>query len=238
MSRVIFVVLMVMSVLPVVPASGQQPGFARSNAKVIVLADGRLAVIKPGPSGPVVEGMVDGDRLVSKTVDLQAGDIILRFQNIAAPTADQIEAAFDAAPVGTELTLAVRRGGTERVVSFLRPATPGGSRIAVAAPSGTGAGAWVTGAPSGNANFTIAGTHFRENEQGLPEVSHRTSHPAGVAVALRTGDVVAAFNGRPVAALAGLELWYGQVPPGGEIVLSIVRTGQTVTVKFAKPADQ
>lgn len=238
MVRSAFVILLVLPLLLAVPARGQPAGFTRSDAKIIVLADGRLAVIKAGPGGPVIEGLIDGERSTGSPVDLRVGDIIVRFQNVASPTAEQIGAAFEAAPVGAEIGLAVRRDGSERVVTFRRPATPGGARIAVAAPGGAGAGAWVTGGSAGGRDFVIAGVHLRENDEGLPEVSHRTSDPAGATVALRTGDVVAALNGHPIVALAGLEKWYAQVPSGDEIVLTIIRAGRTMTVTFAKPADR
>jgi len=238
MFRFTLAILLALPLLAPAPVRGQQITAKRSDAKVIVLADGRLAVIKSGSGGAVVEGLIDGDRSTGSPVDLRAGDVIIRFQHLAAPTADQIGSAFDATPVGAEITLALRREGAERVVSFRRPATPNGSRIAVAAPNGGGAGAWVASGPTGSKDFAIAGVNFRENDEGLPEVSHRTSHPAGATVALRAGDVVAAFNGRSIAALAGLEKWYAETPAGADVVLTVARGGQTTTVKFAKPADQ
>jgi len=220
------------------PVRSQQRAFAASGAKVIVLADGRMAVLKPGPAGAVIDGLVDGERPNGAPTDLRVGDVVIRFQRIVAPTPDSIAAVFDATPVGAEVALAVLRDGAERTVTFRRPATAAGSRIAVTAPNAAGAGAWVTGAPATNVSFAIAGFGFRENGEGLPEVTHRVSHPAGASVGLRTGDVVIAFNGRPVAALAGLHKWYGEAPEGGEIALTVTRGAQTTVLKFAKPADR
>jgi len=238
MFRFAFVIFVILPLLTPAPVRGQPITATRTAAKVIVLADGRLAVIKSGSGGAVVEGLVDGETSTGSPVDVRAGDLIIRFQHLAAPTADQIGSAFDALPVGAEITLTLRRDGSDRTVSFRRPATPNGSRLAVAAPNGGGAGAWVASGPTGSKDFAIAGVHFRENDEGLPQVSHRTSHPAGATVALRSGDVVATFNGRPIAALAGLEKWYAEAPAGADILLTILRGGQTITVKFVKPADR
>lgn len=216
------------------PAHGQSAGLSKSDAKVIVLGDGRLAILQSGSGGAIVGGLVDGDRTGPTPVDLKVGDQIVRFQDITAPSADQIATAFDVVPVGGEISLRISRHGIEHAVTFARPATPVGSRIAVATPNGAGAGAWVTGAAE-NHDFAIAGVHIRENDEGLPEVTHRGSHPSGAAVGLRAGDVISAFNGRAVVALAGLEAWYERVPAGGEIVLTVNRAGQTATVKFVKP---
>ncbi|MNC98253.1 hypothetical protein D3C83_161560 [compost metagenome] len=70
----------------------------------------------------------------------------------------------------------------------------------------------------------------------MPYVAFRASDPGATAVGLRTGDVVTHFNGRTIAALRGLEMFYNGTAAGQEITLTVQRGARSETVRFRKPA--
>ena len=217
---------------------GQQFSISASSAKVIMLADGRLAVLEARTGGVTITNLLDGDGAKGAAVDLLVGDVIVAFQAIKAPTVDQISASFDGLAEGTTITIGVRRDGADRTVTFARPAAEKGTVTAVSG-SGGAAGAWVTaGGPSNIEEMVIAGAHIRNNNDGLPAVTHLTSDPAAATVALRAGDLITTINDQPLPALAGLELFYGRIAAGEQVVLTVTRGGQTVKVQFKKPAGE
>jgi S1-C subfamily serine protease len=111
--------------------------------------------------------------------------------------------------------------------------------MAVSGAPGQAPGAWVTaGQPSDVEEMQIAGARIRNNGDGLPEVVARGSHPAAAAVPLRTGDVIVSVNGKSIAALAGLELFYQPLDAGAEVTLVVRRSGREETVRFRKPNDR
>lgn len=216
----------------------QQFSISSSGGVVLTLSDGRLAVLQLRNGEIVIDGLVPPEREAGTPLDLRVGDQVVRFQADAEPTLARIEEAWKAVPTGAEVVIGVRReGGGTRMVTFAKPAETGGRRMAVSMGGRSGAGAWVTGeGPSNVTEMVIAGVHLRNNAQGMPEVTHRSSHPAATSVSLRAGDVVTAVNGRGISALAGLELLYGRIGVGEEVLLTVTRAGAEVTVTFAKPA--
>jgi len=207
---------------------------------VIVLGDGRLAVLRTDRNGVVVSGIVPGEKPTAATVDVQVGDRVVGIQQETNPPLDRISATYEGLSAGAEVLLTLQRGSAApHQVRFPRPATvPAGARQAVMSGDKPGAaGAWVSaGAPSGVTEMVIAGTHIRSNDQGMPQVMLRASHPAVASVPLRTGDVITAVNGKSIAALAGLEKFYQPIEPGGAVALTVTREGREIQVAFRKPA--
>jgi S1-C subfamily serine protease len=68
-------------------------------------------------------------------------------------------------------------------------------------------------------------------------VTHRGSDPAAATVGLRTGDIITAVNGQPIAALAGLQLLYDRASVGAELVLTVTRNSTVIEIRFPKPAS-
>jgi S1-C subfamily serine protease len=216
-------------------AHGQQMTMTRSDARVMAVAPGLLLVLRAEASAVTIDGVV-ADSGGGAPVDLQRGDRITSFQGIRGLTIERIMAAYDSATTGTEIAIGiVRTNASERVVRFSKPAVARGAPRTIAVGAGVGTGAWASSAAAAAA-FEIAGAHIRENDQGMPEVSHRASHPAAATVPLRVGDVVTAIDGRKVAALAGLTMHYERATVGAEVRLTVARGKDSVEVKFNKPA--
>jgi S1-C subfamily serine protease len=217
-------------------AGAQEFTVTRAAGAVLVLADGRQAVIGPTDRGLAVKGLIEGSGKGGAPVDLAVGDLIVTFQGKSSGSADELVTAYERLPVGARVTMVVRRGDVERTVTFERPALPAGKRMAVAMQGSAGAGAWTTGGgPSDVTEIVIAGAHIRNNADGLPAVSHRTADPAEAVVPLVVGDVITTINGRTLAALAGLELGYGKLAPGANVALTVLRQGRLIEIKFSKP---
>lgn len=216
----------------------QQFSVGPSDGVVIPLPGGRIAILQTIEGSVVVHGLVDGPADSSAALDIAIGDRVTRFQTLRNPPLDSIRAGFRAIAAGAEVMLGLVRGAAaERVVTFPNLA-PGNRQVMAVSGGGAGAGAWVTGgAPSEVQEIVIAGAHIRNNAQGMPAVTHRSAHAAASTVALRVGDVITAVNGRPIAALAGLELLLGRAAVGEEVTLTVTRANATVSIRFPKPAS-
>lgn len=219
-------------------AHGQQMQMRMGGGSLITLPGGRLLVLASEAGGVVVRGVVDQSAAAvgGAVVDLAEGDRIVSFEDLQAPTAEQVVAAYDAIPEGAEVEMRVERDGVQRPVRFIRPApTPSGQTMVVTDGAG-GAGAWTTLPAGGGAEeVVIAGAHIRNNDQGMPAVTFRGSDGSAALVPLRVGDVIIAVNGRGIAALAGLELFYNPLAPGDEVTLRVIRNGVEETLTFRKP---
>jgi serine protease Do len=219
---------------------GQQMTMSSAGGEVIGLATGQFAVLKTASDGVVVDNVItDPAPAGAVRVGLEAGDRIVALQGEAVVALDLFVAAYRTIAQGTEITLRLSRAGRETAIRFPKPA-PQQRMMAVGGAAGGPAGAWSAASPGGAAasTVTIAGAHIVENTQGMPEVSHRASHPAAASVALRVGDVITAIDGRSIAALAGLQLFYAAVPIDAEVTLKVRRANQDITVTFRKPADK
>ncbi|NOT07168.1 MAG: PDZ domain-containing protein [Gemmatimonadales bacterium] len=226
------------------PLLAQQFSMTKSDGVVLILGDGRFAVLKADGARVLIGNLIDGEKAEGVRADIQAGDVIMRILGVRAPTMEQVNTTYEAIKVGDEVILGLRRGtAPEHEVRFKRPAVPGGGRpMAIAMEGGkaaAGAGAWVSGAGANAATeVVIAGAHIRENAEGMPEVTHRTADPAASTVPLRAGDVIVRINGRMIAALLGLQRFYTEAASGSQITLTLKREGQDMEIKFAKPADR
>lgn len=231
--------LMLLISLPLVGpsvAGAQEFSVTRAAGAVLVLADGRQAVIGPTKRGVAVQGLIAGERASTAPVDLAVGDLIVSFQGKPSGSADELVTSYERLPVGARVTMVVRRGDVERTITFERPPLPAGKRMAIAMRGSEGAGAWTSGGgPSDVTEVVIAGAHIRNNADGLPAVTHRTADPAEALVPLLVGDVITAVNGRTLAALAGLELLYGKIAAGANVTLAVLRDGRSLEVTFLKP---
>jgi len=213
---------------------------ARADAAVIVLSDNRLAVLADSGGRILVRGVVEGSVPAGQALDIRIGDVVTSFQGNSRPVLDSIRAIYDALKIGEEVELGLKRGAAgEHRIRFPRPAAPPtGSHMAVIPQGGgaAGVGAWSTAGPSSNVDeLVIAGVHIRSNDQGMPEVGYRTSDPAAMTVTLRAGDVILSVNGRPIAALAGLDLLYQKVQPGDSVTMTVRRAGRDFSIGFLKP---
>lgn len=205
-----------------------------SAGEVMAVAPGQLLVVNGAGDRVTVEGVVVD---VASTVDVRQGDRIVRFQGAEVRSLAALIAAYRAVAAGTPLTLGIRRGAIAHEVRFTKPAASAGPTMAVQGGGGaSGAGAWTRsdGAAEG---FTILGAELKENNEGLPEVVNRTAHALASSLPLRVGDVAIEMNGRPIAALAGLQKWYAEATQGQSITLKIRRGAATHSFTFAKPAS-
>jgi len=233
--------LVLITAVPAGQLPAQQFTASPGRGAVLALADGRLAVLGDREGRVVVDGLVPGDSTATAAPsDIRVGDQVVRFQQSARPTMAQIESEWDAIPAGVEVSLVLRRGDRELTVRFAKPRARSGEgrpMVMTMAGSPAGAGAWTTSNPGGGANeVAIAGAHLRENDQGMPRVAFIGTHPAAATVPLRVGDVVLAIGGRNIAALRGLEMLYGRIAVGDDVVLLVRRGGRNETLRFAKPA--
>lgn len=198
------------------------------------LVAGQVAILQQQGAEIVVAGVVvDGD---GPRVDVQRGDRLRRFQQSTASDLVAVMQAFKALPVGAMVTLELQRDARTVSVRLPRAEAPAGPMMIVGDGTSGGAGAWTSSGGSSK-GFGIAGAQIIENEEGMPEVTHRAAHPASTTVSLRAGDVITAIDGRPIAALAGLEMLYGRVPAGTTVTLTVKRGKEQVSVAFAKPAS-
>jgi S1-C subfamily serine protease len=226
--------LFVAAVATVVGAASlgaQQLTMTRANGDLLPLGGGHVAVLDGDSSGVKVTGVVAGSS--TAVPDVKQGDRVVAIQGRRASSLDSLMSSFRAIALGDLVELELERAGKAIVVRFPRVAVEGRG-LAVQGGAG-GAGAWVTASDSQRRGFSIAGVHFRENAQGMPEVSHRESHPASASIALRAGDMITAVNGRSIAALAGLEMVYARTSVGERVTLRVKRGHETLELSFSKP---
>ena len=210
------------------------------NGAVIMLADGRWAVLRQEGGAVFVKGVVRGEGNNGPFLDVVPGDRVAGFQEQANPTLDRITARWGALPAGAEVLLTLARGNAApHKVRFARPApSPGDSARTVTFQGRPDVGSWVSaGSPGTVPEMSIAGARIRNNKDGMPEVMSRGSHPAASTVALHTGDVITAVNGKAIAALAGLEKSYQALGSGDEVTLTVTRAGQAKAITFRKPSE-
>lgn len=221
---------------PVTPAIAQQFTAGPAAGTVIPLPDGRLLILNSDPAGVVIGGLVDQASPAATRLDFAAGDRVTRFQGTGSPRLAGVDSLYRATVAGSEVTIELRRGTLSHTVRFLRSPASAERTMVISSPGKKDAGAWVTGGGSDDSeDLEIAGAHIRDNGEGLPEVTHRSSHPAMAAVPLRPGDVITTINGQSIAALAGLRLGYDRLVAGDSVQLTVTRSGRPVTVVFTKP---
>lgn len=206
----------------------------------IALPGGFVAVLGGDSTGVTVQTVVAAGEGSGGRALLMEGDRILTVQGGGVTSLDAWTTTYATIPQGTEVVLGVRRGGGETTVRFARPASETESRSMVVQRPGGGAGAWTAMGPPGGgpSEMSIAGARIRNNAQGMPEVVLRGSDAAASLVPLRVGDVIVSVNGRPISALAGLELFYAPLAPGDQVEFEVERDGAHTTVRFAKPAGR
>ncbi len=206
---------------------------------VLRLHAGHILILRQSAEGVMVETIMrEGGAAVA--LDLRKGDRLRAIDGVAIGSLAEATQAYRKVATGQVVSLAVQRGTEARSVRFPKPApaAEGERTMAVQGAGGAGVGAWTTAGGNSATRLDIAGAQIEENGEGMPQVVNRTSHPAASAVALRVGDVVTAIGGRSIPALAGLVMRYGEVPVGGEVVLTVQRGSETVEVRFPKPADK
>jgi len=197
--------------------------------------------VRDGASGVVVASVIADSSAAASAPDVRADDRIVAILGKPVTSLVHLMAAYDSATVGASITLRIARGSApEHMLRFPKPApAAGGQRMMVVGGDAGGAGVWsMSNAPAGVGRVVIAGAHLADNTQGMPEVTHRESHPAASMVPLRIGDVVTAVNGASVAALRGVELLYGRLSVGDSVQLVVKRGGSELVLRFAKPADR
>lgn len=210
--------------------SAQQMTMRMSNGEVVATGPGQLLVVAARDSAVVVDGIV-GD----VALDVRKGDRIVALQGMRVTDLSAFLATYRAVAVGGEVTLAIERASARHVVRFDKPAPMTNATMAVTNGAG-GAGAWTMNAPA-TGGVSILGAEISENGEGLPEVTNRKSHPLAATLPLRVGDVLTAFNGRPLASLSGLQLWLDRVKVGEQVTLTVRRGTDVLTFTFAKPAQ-
>ncbi len=227
--------------LPLTLALASQPLLAQTmtmragDGLVLRVGVGSQVVVKTEGGAVVVEGVVND--AAGSGPDLVRGDRIVRAMGTPIATTEALLNAISGVEVGAVVRLGIVRGAqAEREFTFARQPRPSGATMAVAGGEGAGQGAWTTAGSGGAAGFSIAGAGIIENNEGMPEVSHRGAHPAAATVALRAGDVITQVDGRSIAALAGLTMLYEKVAVGARVRLTVQRGGEVVEVAFDKPA--
>lgn len=220
-------------------AAGQQMQMIQGSGGVLDMPGGGALVVVAEGGALVVRGVVAGTVVGDQVVDLLEGDLIVSLQGAAVATAEDLQVQYEALAEGDEVVLEILRNGERREVRFARPDREAGSKHVVTG-GGSGAGAWTAAGPGRYSadEVLIAGARIRNNAEGMPEVVLRGSDPAAASVELRVGDVVTGVNGRSIAALAGLEMLYGEAAPGAEVTLTIRREGAERILRFIKPAGR
>lgn len=230
--------------MPAIPGAlnGQSISARRSEGAVLALPDSRLAVIQDTPDGTAVVSLV-GSVTTTPPTNLREGDLVLAINDSTIGTFGDVSRVVDPLATGASIRLKLRRGRADLTVTYAKPAPRAGEGMQMIVGTGSelqggGAGVWsVQGTPSNVKEVIIGGIHVIENRQGMPEVSFKAAHPASARIDLRSGDVVTRFNGRGIAALAGLEKYLKEAPAGSNITLSVTRRdGSETTVTFPKPS--
>ena len=217
-------------------------------------------VIEVVPGGPAEQADLKGsDRQV--TIDGQerqvGGDVVVALDGQPVKTFDDLVAYLvQSTEVGQKVTLTVLRDGRERQVEVTIAARPGAQAEANPAASET--------APAGSAWLGIAGVTvspevakaagLAEDQQGvlIEEVTsgssadkaglHGSTKPVTVQGQrlLVGGDVITAWDGRPVTQMEQLRTRVGEAQAGQEVTLTVLRDGEQVQVQVtlaAHPAE-
>jgi hypothetical protein len=239
MRHVLKLVVVMAVIRPATLPAQEQFRVQHADGAALLLPDRRIAVVLPLAGRFVVQNLV-GDA-EGAAVDLRAGDAVLSLNGVSPADVVALGVHYNGLATGTAIELRVRRADTTVVVRFAKPAPrQGDGRTMVVTPQDAadvqGAGAWSTRmAPEAGPEMVLGGVHIRENAEGMPEVAYKTGDTGPVAAALSTGDVLTAINGRPIAALRGLQVRYGELPAGAEVVLEVTRGTARRTVTFKKP---
>ena len=217
-------------------------------------------VIEVVPGGPAEQaGLQGSDRQV--TIDGQerqvGGDVVVALDGQPVKTFDDLVAYLvQSTEVGQKATLTVLRDGRERQVEVTIAARPSAQAEANPAASET--------APAGSAWLGIAGVTvspevakaagLAEDQQGvlIEEISsgspadkaglHGSTKPVTVQGQrlLVGGDVITAWDGRPVTQMEELRMRVGEAQVGQEVTLTVLRDGEQVQVQVtlaARPAE-
>lgn len=212
---------------------------SQGSGEAIIIAAGQFAVLKEQQSAVIVDNVIVDGQNGAARIDVRVGDRIVALQDTPTTRLTQFTQAYRAISAGTSVTLRVSRPQGEVVLRFPKPEERGDQRLLVVGGADKAApGAWATASSETAKSFVVAGANFKENSEGMPEVSYRTAHPAAATLALRVGDVVTAVNGRSIAALAGLELIYNAEAPGTRMRFTVRRGDTMLDVDFVKPADK
>jgi len=217
-------------------------------------------VIEVVPGGPAEQADLKGsDRQV--TIDGQerqvGGDVVVALDGQPVKTFDDLVAYLvQSTEVGQKATLTVLRDGRERQVEVTIAARPSAQAEANPAASQT--------VPAGSAWLGIAGVTvspevakaagLAEDQQGvlIEEISsgspadkaglHGSTKPVTVQGQrlLVGGDVITAWDGRPVTQMEQLRTRVGEAQAGQEVTLTVLRDGEQVQVQVtlaAHPAE-
>ena len=217
-------------------------------------------VIEVVPGGPAEQaGLQGSDRQV--TIDGQerqvGGDVVVALDGQPVKTFDDLVAYLvQSTEVGQKATLTVLRDGRERQVEVTIAARPSAQAEANPAASQT--------VPAGSAWLGIAGVTvspevakaagLAEDQQGvlIEEISsgspadkaglHGSTKPVTVQGQrlLVGGDVITAWDGRPVTQMEQLRTRVGEAQAGQEVTLTVLRDGEQVQVQVtlaAHPAE-
>ena len=217
-------------------------------------------VIEVVPGGPAEQaGLQGSDRQV--TIDGQerqvGGDVVVALDGQPVKTFDDLVAYLvQSTEVGQKATLTVLRDGRERQVEVTIAARPSAQAEANPAASQT--------APAGSAWLGIAGVTvspevakaagLAEDQQGvlIEEISsgspadkaglHGSTKPVTVQGQrlMVGGDVITAWDGRPVTQMEELRMRVGEAQVGQEVTLTVLRDGEQVQVQVtlaARPAE-
>ncbi len=105
--------------------------------------------------------------------------------------------------------------------------------VAKAAPAGHGTNAsGDAGAVGGYGPYFGSVPDFGESDSGVKFAEVRENSPAAKA-GLRAGDVMVAFDGKPIKTLIDFTYALRQKKPGDEVDVKVMRDGQPITVKVA-----
>jgi len=218
-------------------------------------------VIEVVPGSPAEQaGLQSSDRQV--TIDGQerqvGGDVIVALDGQPVKTFDDLVAyLFRSTDLGQKATLTVLRDGRERQVEVTvaaRPATQEQASSAAGRQAVPAGSAWL-----GIAGLTVSpevakAAGLAEDQQGvlIEEVTsgspadkaglHGSTKPVTVQGQrlMVGGDVITAWDGRPVTQMEELRMRVGEAQVGQEVTLTVLRDGEQVQVQVtlaARPAE-
>jgi serine protease Do len=213
-------------------------------------ADQRGAlVVEVVPGGPADEASLRGsDREI--TVDGEelriGGDVIVAIDGQPVETFDDLTTYLvRSAEVGQEIALTVLRDGRERQVKVVLGERPGGEEQTESAKTESAGGVWL-----GVSGITVSpevaqAMDLPEGQEGVLVAEVVNGSPAdkaglqgsynpvtiGGQRLLVGGDVIVAWNGKPVTQMEELKILVGETAPGQQITLVILREGERIEVE-------
>jgi S1-C subfamily serine protease len=170
----------------------------------------------------------------ARNIDVRRDDIVLMMGGQRVRSIDDFRATYEAAPIGEDLKIGLKRGNERFLRSFVRAEQPQGGTV-VSAGSG-GVRMLKIGLGEGDADVRVLpglGAVLQESD-GAVSVAAVLPLPDRPASPLAEGDRIVSLAGAHITSVAELMAAYEDIEVGARIAVTVDRQGETVTLELTR----